>query len=225
MHNELLLILHATIITLATIAALRLSVASLIALMSVECVLMNFLVTKQITLFGLGATATDAYAIGITLGLNLLQEYTQRHYAQRAIFISFATGLFAVLMSQLHLWYTPAAFDTHHTAATQLFGVMPRIMIASFTSYIIVLYIDYFLFATLKRLFKSNYLPVRAGISLLASQLLDTVLFSFLGLYGIVNSVSSIIIISYSVKICAIGVSILLVALLKPLLKHHETTI
>lgn len=225
MHNELLLVLHASIITLATIAALRTSVATLIALMSVECVLMNMLVTKQITLFGLGATATDAYAIGITLGLNLLQEYTQRYYARRAIIISFAAGLFAVIMGKLHLWYTPAPFDTHHAAAVQLLGVMPRIMIASLTSYIIVLYLDYFLFATLKKLFQSRYLPLRAGISLLISQLLDTVLFSFLGLYGIVNSVSSIIIVSYSIKICAIGVSILLVALLKPLLKHHETTI
>lgn len=225
MSNELLLIVHATLITLATIAALRMSVATLIALMSVECVLMNLLVTKQITLFGLNATATDAYAIGITLGLNLLQEYTQRAYAQRAIFISFAAGIFAVIMSQLHLWYTPAPFDTHHPAAQQLLGVMPRIMIASFTSYVIVLYLDYFLFGMLKWFFNSRYLPVRAGISLLLSQLLDTVLFSFLGLYGIVNSVSSIIIVSYSVKICAIGVSILLVALLNPLLKHHETTI
>jgi len=225
MHNEFLLILHATIITLATIAAVRTSVATIIALMSVECVLMNLLVTKQIMLFGLGATATDAYAIGIVLGLNLLQEYTQRSYAQRAIIISFAAGIFAMIMGQLHLWYTPAPFDTHHAPALQLLGVMPRIMIASLASYIVVLYLDYFLFGMLKWFFNGRYLPLRAGISLLASQLLDTVLFSFLALYGIVNSVSSIIIVSYSVKVCAIGISIFLVALLKPLLKHHETTI
>lgn len=225
MHNELLLILHATIITLATIAALRMSVATLIALMSVECVLMNLLVTKQITLFGLTATATDAYAIGITLGLNLLQEYTERIYAQKAIIISFLAALFAVIMGQLHLWYIPAPFDTYHTAAQQLFGFMPRIVLASFTSYLIVQTLDYILFAFLKQQFRNRYLPLRAAISLLTSQLLDTVLFSFLGLYGIVKSVSSIIIVSYSIKICAIVVSVLLVGLLKPLLKHHETTI
>lgn len=225
MHNELILILHATTITIATIAALRMSVATLIALMSVECFLMNLLVTKQITLFGMSATATDAYAIGITLGLNLLQEYSQRTYAQKAIAISFITSIFAVIMGQLHLHYTPSVFDTHHAAAAQLLGIMPRIIVASFASYLTVQYLDYLLFAALQRFFNRRYLPLRAGISLMISQLLDTVLFSFLGLYGIVESVGSIIFISYSVKLCAIGMSILLVALLKPLLKHHETAI
>jgi uncharacterized PurR-regulated membrane protein YhhQ (DUF165 family) len=43
------------------------------------------------------------------------------------------------------------------------------------------------------------------ALSLSLSQFLDTVLFSMLGLYGIVSAITEIILVSYSIKLLAIA--------------------
>lgn len=50
----------------------------------------NLFVLKQIDLFGFNATASDVFAVGSLLGLNLLQEKFGREAAQRAIWVSFS---------------------------------------------------------------------------------------------------------------------------------------
>jgi uncharacterized PurR-regulated membrane protein YhhQ (DUF165 family) len=51
------------------------------------------------------------------------------------------------------------------------------------------------------------------GISLVFTQWIDTVLFSFLGLFGLVESIFSVIAVSFAVKCLVIGMSAPLVAL------------
>jgi hypothetical protein len=57
------------------------------------------------------------------------------------------------------------------------------------------------------RTLKDRLLIIRNYASIVVTQLLDTVLFTFLGLYGIIDNLWEVVIISYSIKLLAIVVA------------------
>ena len=222
--NELIFILHTLFIGLTALGALALGRSALVAFVSIQCILANLFVLKQTTLFGLNATCADAFTIGATIGLNLLQEYFGKSIARTTIAINFFFLVFYAVISQIHLWYTPSSFDTMQEHFSPLLGFMPRIVIASFTVYLIAQIVDYLLYGWLKKQSRlhlsrpsglasstgqgtSRFLVLRNYASISVSQLIDTVLFSFLGLYGIVDNIGEIILISYSIKLVAIALA------------------
>jgi hypothetical protein len=205
--NELVFLAHIFTLIAALLIALRLGLTALVGLICVQVVLMNLFVTKTIGLFGLTVTATDAYAVSMTLGLNVIQEYYGRSVAQKTIWISFFTSLVSIAMGRVHLGYLPHALDTQHQHFQAILEFMPRIVIASLVTYLIVMYTDSWLYALLKRWFNNKYLVIRNYISISVSQFFDTVLFSLLGLYGLVPSIVPIILFSYSIKMIVILLS------------------
>jgi uncharacterized integral membrane protein (TIGR00697 family) len=64
--------------------------------------------------------------------------------------------------------------------------------------------IDYYVYSLLRRYWMHRFLIIRNILSTLLSQLYDTIAFSLLGLYGIVEHIEQVIVISYSIKIVAI---------------------
>jgi len=156
---------------------------------------------------GLNATAADAFTIGATIGLNLLQEYFGKAITRTTIAINFFFLVFYAIVSQVHLLYTPSAFDTTQDHFSPLLGFMPRIVIASFTVYLIAQMIDYKLYGWLKKVWTSRFLVLRNYASISISQLVDTVLFSFLGLYGIIDNIGEVILVSYTIKLAAIALA------------------
>ncbi len=207
MFNELLFIVHSIIISLFALGALTIGPYALAAFVCIQCLLANLFVIKQITLFGFNATATDAFTIGAVLGLNLLQEYYGRDIARKTIWINFFLLIFYAIVSQIHVLYTPSPSDFAQICFVELLNFMPRIVVASFTVYLISQTADYLLYGFLKRTWKNKWLIVRNYTSITITQLLDTVLFSFLGLYGIIDHIWEVIAISYSIKLVAIIVA------------------
>lgn len=199
--NELIFILQAITVAGAVLIALRIGSAALITLAAVQAICANFFVLKQINLCSYNATASDAYAIGGLLALNVLQEYYGPAIARRAIGISFGCMVLFMLVSQLHLAYMPSTLDTLHPAYCALLAHTPRIIVASFVTYGLMQLFDAGLYSLLKRVSSGRLYLLRNYASVLISQLGDTILFSFLGLYGIVDNLFDVIIISYSIKL------------------------
>lgn len=218
MSNEFLFLLQIFLVLGFCFGALRLGASALISLIALQGVIANLFVVKQMQLFGLTVTCSDVFAIGSMIGLNLLQEYFGKAYAQRAIKISFLTLLFFVAVSQIHLGYSPALADQTHGAFYLVLSSTPRIIFASIAVYYIVQKVDVWLFGKLKNLFGDKYLSIRMGVSLVITQAIDTVLFSFLGLYGLVAEIGSVILLSFFVKCLVIGAGSPLAALAKPFL-------
>ncbi|HSW74190.1 MAG TPA: queuosine precursor transporter [Candidatus Limnocylindria bacterium] len=217
--NELIFITHAFTVSACALLALRLGKEALIAFVCLQGILANLFVTKQITLFQLNATGSDAYTIGIVLGLNLLQEYYGKEITKKAIWISFFTLLFYSVATYIHLGYAPSPVDTMHDHFAAILNHMPRIVIASLSVYLVVQQIDAWFFGVLQKVFNNRFLTLRYCISISLCQLLDTVLFSFLGLYGLVDNLGQIIFISYTVKLAAIAISIPCVTFSKKLFR------
>ncbi len=216
MYNEIIFCVYTLCIGFSILYAYKQGKEFLIALIAIQAILVNIFVIKQITLFSFAATASDALTIGITLSLNILQEFFGRKSAEQALKISFLGMLFYTILSILHLAYQPHPLDTTQAHFIALLQPMPRIIGASFIVYWIVQWLDINLFTILKNKFPHISLTTRSTISIALTQLIDTILFSFLGLYGIVHSLIEIIIVSYSIKLL-----VLLASTPFTLLAHH----
>jgi len=204
MLNELFFITQIVLISATTIALARMGKEALIAYVGLLFTMANIFVIKQITLFGWTVTSSDAFIIGISFSINLLQEFWGKIWARQTIWISFALSLFYLVIARCIISYEPAAIDDAHPHLEFIMANTTRIIIASFTTYLITQFADIYIYGYLKKITTGKYFVIRNYFSLCLSQLLDTILFSFLGLYGIVANITDIIIVSYSIKVFAI---------------------
>ncbi len=178
--------------------------SALTAWIAILSLLANLFVLKQIDFMGFNATASDVFAIGSLLGLNLLQEKYGRKATQQAIWASFSGLVFFAVMTQIHLSYIPSVYDQSQEAYSFLLTPAPRIMISSLLTFLVVDQFDAKLYGYLRQRFPAISMILVSSLTMGCSQLLDTVLFSFLGLYGVVAAISQIIMVSYSIKLLAI---------------------
>lgn len=218
--NEAIFFLHIFSVIGITLMVSRMGRHALISFIVLQPILANFFVIKQMSLFGFSVTCSDVFAIGGILGLNLLQENYGRPEANKAIKMAFFALLFFMAMSQIHLWYQPIPQDETQQAFSLILSNTPRIALSSLGVYFLVQKLDLRLFGWLQLLFRGKYLPFRIGISLVVTQLLDTILFSILGLYGLVASLWDVIVVSFLIKCLIISCSSFLVALSRRLEKH-----
>lgn len=223
--NELIFILHTAWIIGATCAALYAGREALITLICLESVLSNLMISKQMTLLGMHTICTDVFTIGSIIGLSLIQEVFGKATAKKTIMINFCMLVFYLISSNLHVLYAPNDFDTMHDLFAILFRPMPRIIIASMIVYYIVQLFDTWLFGKLKEQFGEMSLSHRLLVCTSASQLLDTVLFTFGALYGNVASVMHIIIVSFVIKMISIILCAPSIAWIRSFIpvKNHDT--
>lgn len=218
--NEALFFAHILVVAGFAMLALRSGKIALISFLVLQAILANLFVVKQMTLFGCSVTCSDVFAVGGILTLNLLQEYFGKGSAEQAIRISLLGLIFFALMSQVHLFYEPILTDMTHSAFQTIFSSSLRIVFASIAVFYLVQKIDVQLFSFLKKYLPTTRLPIRIAISLIFSQLIDTIFFSFLALYGLVESLFDIILWSFFVKCSIIACSSFLITLSKRIVKN-----
>lgn len=215
--NEAIFLLHLLAVTGATLFAFRRGKETLIAWVGLQAVLANFFVLKQISLFGYTITCSDSFAIGTIFGINLLREYAGAETANRALTTSFILmGLF-IVMSQIHLLYTPSPLDFSQAAYHTLLAPSPRLLFASLFTFALVQKGEVLLFTAIKNRFPRVPFALRNMTSTTLSQMVDTALFSFLGLYGIVSCLTSVMIMSFVTKMLIISLTGPLLAFAKQL--------
>lgn len=213
--NELTFIFQIFIILSFTIACWRWGKEALIANAAFLALFANLFLLKQINLFGFEVTASDAFAVGSMLSINLVREYYSKESANLSVQISFFFLLLFALLSQIHLLYTPTASDTANSAYQQLFSFAPRLFFSSLFSFWITQQFDLKLFSYLRRKMPNQSFALRSTLSLIPSQALDTLLFTFLGLYGLIASLTDILVVSFLIKCITICALIPLSALIK----------
>ena len=217
--NEIIFFVYCIFLALASCTALLMGKEALITLVSLQAILANLFVTKSIYLFGFTATAADALAVGSMLCLNLLQEYYGKKSAQQALWISLASGVIYMIITQLHLAYEPSLIDTCQSHFKALLQHTPRLIAASYITYGIVQAVEITLYGYLRRMFDNKLFFLRNSISMTITQLIDTILFTALGLFGIMSNLYEIILVSYSIKLFAMFSMIPTVSLIKKIVK------
>jgi uncharacterized integral membrane protein (TIGR00697 family) len=196
--NEALFFFHAIVILFFTRIALHLGKTAISCLIVLEVILANLFVNKQITLFSLEITPTDAYTIGAIVGINLLQEHFGRENAKKLTSTIFLLLLFFIGMSLFQTHYTPSKYDSFHPFFIAILSTTPRIFLSSIFSLFLTQRLDIELFSRLRKRFS---LQISMAISLIITQAFDNILFTFLALSGTVHSMISIITLSYVIKL------------------------
>lgn len=223
LSNELIFFFHSITMSLIALGALSLGKEALTSFVAISCLLANLFVIKQITIFGMSATPTDAFMIGAIMGINLLGEYFGRKSAQQALWISLSAAGFFCIISHVHLLYQPNIYDVSNIHFQAILHHTTRIIIASLISYFLTQNVEYRLYAMLKNYFHGTYIAARNFSTMAFSQLLDTIVFSTLGLFGLVHNLTHIIVISYSIKLIAILLVAPFILLSKKIYKgYHE---
>lgn len=198
--NLLILIFHILLIGGITLGALRLGKEALIAWITLLAVASNLFILKEITLFGFHATCTDSLAVGYLLGLNLIQEFFGQKTAQKTVGIAFFIAAAFLSLSFFQTAYLPDHADKSHNHYAVILQPLSRTLIASLLSFFLVQLFDLSFFAYLRKKMGGKYFPFRAFFSSFLCEILDTVLFSYLALYGIYSSLWQLICISFAIK-------------------------
>lgn len=237
LSNEALFFLQVIIIAISLVIGLMIGRGALESLVALFAAMMNLFVLKEVELFGLTVTPTDAFTIGVVFGLNLIHELYGYAAAKRAIWVGFYTTTLMMIFSQIHLAFTPAPCDMCSPSYVIVLASLPRLVTASLITYLIVMFLDTWWY----RYLKSKAWPIIGGsgphkqhhlhlmlrnlVAVAPTQFLDTLLFSLMGLSGIVHHLSHIILVSYSIKLLAILlVTPFLLVSKKFYAKHHHAT-
>ncbi len=220
MSNEIFFIAHILVNIFFLLLSLRLGKTYLIIFYALQVVMANFFVLKEITLFSLDVTASDVFAVGSLLSINLLREYFGVETAKKTIWLGFFSSLIFMIMGQFHLRYAPNLSDQTSEAYHKILSLNVRVSVASFVTFLIVQKLDLELFKQLKKRLKRS-LAFTLFLTITVSNAVDTVLFSFLGLYGLVNSVIPIMLMAYLIKIIITIASAPFIGFTKKIIRNH----
>ncbi len=177
--------------------------AGLFVWISFAIVVANIQVLKNVHLLGVVITLGNVVYGSIYLCTDILSEKYGKKDATKAVWMGFFSMIFATLLMQIALFFTPDSSDFAHGAMETLFSVMPRVMVASLAAYLISQNIDVFLYHKIKEKFPGDrYLFIRNNGSTLISQFIDSIIFAVGAFYGFYDTpiLIDIVITTYLMK-------------------------
>jgi len=144
----------------------------------------NLQVSKTIELFGLTATLGNIVYAGSFLATDILNELLGPRAARRGVWIGFFSVVTLMVLMQLALLFTPAPSDTMQDHLVVVFGVLPRITLASLVAYIVSQQHDVWAYQFWRSRFPGP-MWLRNNLSTVVSQLIDSVLFTVVAFLGV----------------------------------------
>ncbi len=147
-------------------------------------IIANIQVMKTIRFFGL-VTAMGNIIYGSTfLVTDILCENHGKEDARKAVLIGFFVLIFTTVIMQICLAFIPDETDTLSPALEQIFGLLPRITVASLSAYLISQFHDVWAFHFWKEKTAGKHLWLRNNASTMVSQLIDNFVFTWIAFVG-----------------------------------------
>lgn len=150
-------------------------------------VVANIFVCKNVDLFGLSATLGNVLFGTVFLATDILTELYDVQSAKKAVWLGVSIEVITIVLTQIALLFTPNSLDFVHGSMQNIFGLFPRIAIASCSMFIFANQLDIFLFDKLRKKTNGKYLWLRNNLATIVSQCVENYLFyiiAFLGIYS-----------------------------------------
>jgi uncharacterized integral membrane protein (TIGR00697 family) len=166
---------------------------------------------KLTIIFGFQTSLGVIFYSGIFFATDLLSEKYGRAEAGRAVLIGFAVSCIIVLMLSMGLMFEPttrpetAEFSQRiQTSFENILDFTPRFVFGSLLAYLVSQSLDVWLFHWIRRKTSGRWLWLRNNLSTMASQLVDTFLYSFVVWWGVVDLQTAIQLglVKYGFKVC-----------------------
>lgn len=155
----------------------------LLAVFVTALVLANVIGSKITTIFGV-VTSVGIFAYPITfLITDAVEEVRGKKVSAVFIYTGFVALLVAIVLVWIGIKMPPASFYANNEAYTTVFGNSIRIIIASMVAFLISQTHDIWAFNFWKQKTHGRFLWLRNNLSTVASQFIDTTLFTFIAFY------------------------------------------
>ena len=191
MPNELLIIISFLIIYGGIVLFYRFfGKKGLLAFNVMATLLANIEVLLVVRAFGIEMTLGNVLFASTFLITDILSENHGKKDANRAVIISTLCSVFFIAISQMWLLYTPSENDWASDSFRTIFSSTPRVVCASLIVYLISQLIDVWLYHKwwdwCRRHFhdEKKGLWIRNNGSTMISQMINTLLYTFLAFYG-----------------------------------------
>jgi uncharacterized integral membrane protein (TIGR00697 family) len=157
-------------------------------------ILANLQGPKLTVIFGVQTSLGVIFYSSIFFATDVLSENYGKAAANKAVRMGLAVSVIVLLMLSLALLYAPsdrpgtADFSLRiHEAFATIVDFTPRFVIGSLVAYYLSQTFDVWAFHRIKGITGEKWLWLRNNLSTLASQALDTVIFSLITWWGIVD--------------------------------------
>ncbi len=165
----------------------------------ISCIVLSILLAnlqgpKLTMIFGFQTTLGVIFYSSIFFATDLLSERWGREEANRAVTIGFMISVIVVIMMSIALLFEPstnpktAEFSNEiHEAFKSIVNFTPRFVFGSLLAYLISQSFDVYIFHKIKQKTKGKYLWLRNNASTMLSQTLDTLIYSLVVWWGVVD--------------------------------------
>ena len=155
----------------------------------VTFILVAQILAVKISVFDLGFAKfygpTGVLVFSITYLLtDIVNEKFGRKETHKMILIAFISQVAMVFFFWLGVLFPPAPFWPMQSVWEQIFGIIPRMTVASWVAFIVSVNFDAFMFDWFKKLTKGKYLWTRNVLSSIPALLLDSFIFIPLAFAG-----------------------------------------
>lgn len=157
-------------------------------------ILANLQGPKLTIIFGMETTLGVIFYSSIFFATDVLSENYGKDAARKAVHMGFVVSIIVLTMLSLALMYQPsdrpatAAFSTDiHNAFATILNFTPRFIFGSLLAYLISQRFDVWAFHRIKRMTGDKWLWLRNNLSTMASQIVDTLIYSLVVWWGVVD--------------------------------------
>jgi uncharacterized integral membrane protein (TIGR00697 family) len=191
----------------------------------ISTILANIQVLKMVDLFTIGVTLGNITYASSFLVTDILSENYGKKSAQKSVFIGFFSLSATVIIMNLALMFKPNEFDFVQESLKNIFSLLPRIALASLIAYAVSQLHDVWAYNLWKkRLPGIQFLWFRNNASTVVSQLLDSVIFTFIAFWGLLpnNEFLEILLTTYLLKVIVAVVDTPFLYLAKMMFTHQK---
>jgi uncharacterized integral membrane protein (TIGR00697 family) len=155
----------------------------------VTFVILSQIIASKIAQFDLGFWTVTAPAAAIIypvtyLFTDIMNEKFGRVVTHRMIAIAFVANLAMVFFMWIATRLSPAPFWYNQTGWNAIFGLVPRITLASMVSFLVSENLDALIYSWFRKLTKGKYLWMRSAFSGIPALTIDTFIFVTIAFYG-----------------------------------------
>jgi queuosine precursor transporter len=155
----------------------------------VTFVILSQIIAAKIAQFDLGWWTVTAPAAALIypvtyLFTDIVNEKFGRSETYRMVWIAFAANVALVFFLWLGTRLTPAPYWSGQASWETIFGLLPRITLASMVAFLISENMDAYVFSLFKKITKGKYLWIRSAFSSLPALTVDTFIFITIAFYG-----------------------------------------
>ncbi|MBI1273521.1 MAG: queuosine precursor transporter [Alphaproteobacteria bacterium] len=142
------------------------------------------------------------YPLSCVFG-DILTEVYGFNRTRRLIWMGFVSCLMLLAFTQISIFLPPAADYTQQEAFAEIHGALPRVALASYVAYLLCEFTNSWVMSRMKIRSAARNFPVRAVVSTVAAQFVDSIAFYGIAFLGVVPTevVVSMIITAWLIKI------------------------